>query len=69
MAIVRFSEIQKLSRTELMEKKKELLKELLKLQAQKATGTLASPGKVKVIKRAIAKINNIIAVKANEQTK
>ena len=59
MAIVRFSEIQKLPKQELAEKKRELLKELLKLQAQKSTGTLASPGKVKAIKRAIAKINTI----------
>ena len=59
MAIVRFSEIQKLPKAELAEKKRELLKELLKMQAQKSTGTLASPGKVKAIKRAIAKINTI----------
>jgi ribosomal protein L29 len=59
MAIVRFSEIQKLPKQELAEKKRELLKELLKLQAQKSTGTLASPGKVKAIKRAIAKINTV----------
>ena len=59
MAIVRFSEIQKLPKQELAEKKRELLKELLNLQAQKSTGTLASPGKVKAIKRAIAKINTI----------
>jgi ribosomal protein L29 len=59
MAIVRFSEIQKLPKQELAEKKRELLKELLKMQAQKSTGTLASPGKVKAIKRAIAKINTV----------
>jgi len=59
MPILRFSEIQKLPKAELAEKKRELLKELLKLQAQKSTGTLASPGKVKAIKRTIAKINTV----------
>jgi ribosomal protein L29 len=59
MAIVRFSDLQKLPKNELAEKQKELRKELLKLHAQKSTGTLASPGKVKAIKRAIAMINTV----------
>jgi ribosomal protein L29 len=59
MALVRFSDLQKLPKNELAEKQKELRKELLKLLAQKSTGTLASPGKVKAIKRAIAMINTV----------
>ncbi len=53
------SEIQKAPKSELEAKKKELCKELMKLSAQKYTGTLASPGKVKAIKRAIAMINTV----------
>ena len=59
MAIIRVSEIQKLPKNELAEKQKEIRKELLKLQAQKSTGTLASPGKIKALKQAIAKINTV----------
>jgi ribosomal protein L29 len=59
MAIIRISEIQKLPKAELAEKKRELLKELLKLQTQRYTGTLASPGKIKALKQAIAKINTV----------
>ena len=61
MALVRVSEIRKAPKSELEAKEKELRKELMKLEAQKSTGTLASPGKVKAIKRAIAKINTIKA--------
>ncbi|MGB9675090.1 MAG: 50S ribosomal protein L29 [Candidatus Nanoarchaeia archaeon] len=59
MAIVRPVELRKLSKEELNAKKLELEKELMKLNAQKSTGTLASPGKVKAIKKAIAKIETI----------
>jgi ribosomal protein L29 len=59
MAIVRISEIKKLPKQELAEKQKELRKELLKLNAQRSTGTLASPGKIKALKQAIAKINTV----------
>ena len=53
------SEIQKAPKSELEAKESELRKELMKLSAQKSTGTLASPGKMKAIKRAIAKINTV----------
>ncbi len=59
MAIVRYSELLKTSKQELAEKQRELRKELLKLQAQRSTGTLASPGKIKALKQAIAKINTV----------
>ncbi|HKZ50099.1 MAG TPA: 50S ribosomal protein L29 [Candidatus Nanoarchaeia archaeon] len=59
MAIVRFKDIQKGSKGELDTKVKELRKELMKLQAQKTTGTLSSPGKISSIKRAIAKIKTV----------
>jgi ribosomal protein L29 len=59
MAIIRISEIKKIPKSELEAKETELRKELMKLSAQKYTGTLASPGKVKAIKRAIAKINTV----------
>lgn len=59
MAIVRASELKKIPKAELAEKENELRKELMKLLAQKSTGALASPGRVKAIKRAIAKVITI----------
>lgn len=59
MAILRASEIQKIPKSELETKERELRKELMKLSAQKSTGTLASPGKLKAIKRAIAMIHTV----------
>jgi large subunit ribosomal protein L29 len=59
MAIVRVNELKKLSKAELDSKEAELKKELMKLNAQKATGNLASPGKIRAIKKAIAKIKTI----------
>jgi ribosomal protein L29 len=59
MAIVRAKEIQKGSKSELASKLQELRKELMKLEAQKSTGTLSSPGKISAIKKAIAKIKTV----------
>lgn len=59
MAIIRMSEISNAPKSELEAKEKELRTELMKLLAQKSTGNLANPGKVKAIKRAIAKINTV----------
>ncbi|MEM2874041.1 MAG: 50S ribosomal protein L29 [Candidatus Nanoarchaeia archaeon] len=64
MSLVRVSELRKAPKAELVAKEQELKKELMKLSAQKATATLASPGKLKAIKRAIAKINTIKRTKS-----
>ena len=57
MAILRASEITKMPVNEKRAKLAELRKELVKLQSQRATGaTITSPGKIRAIKRTIAKV-------------
>ena len=52
------SEVKGLGKAELKEKLSQLRKELMKLNAQIATGTTPkSPGHLKVIKKTIARIN------------
>lgn len=61
MAIIKKSEFKNLNETQLNERLIHLRKELVKLNAQRAIGTtLESPGKIKAIKRMIAKINTIL---------
>jgi len=60
MAILRTREIRKLAGRELDEKLLELKKELMRLRSQVASGTLPeSPGKIKEIKRTLARIKTI----------
>ncbi len=57
MAILRSREIRHLTEKEKSEKFEELEKELMKLKSQAATGTApANPGKIKAIKRTIARM-------------
>ena len=57
MAILRASEIAKMPLPEKRAKILELRKELIKLESQRATGTqISSPGKIRAIKRTIAKL-------------
>ena len=60
MAILRFKDAQKLSEKELTQKKAELRKDLMRLKSQAASGTAPeNPGKIKEIKRTIARILTI----------
>jgi len=57
MAILRASEIVKMPESEKRAKMFELRKELIKLESQRATGAqITSPGKIRAIKRTIARI-------------
>lgn len=57
MAILRAAEVAKMPSTERLAKIAELRKELMKLNSQKATGAnVESPGKIRTIKRTIARI-------------
>ena len=57
MAILRAKDIRKLPKTEKDKKLNELRKELMKLRSQMATGTNPeNPGKIRAIRRTIAKI-------------
>lgn len=67
MAIVRFKDAQKLSGKELAQKKVELRKELMRLKSQAASGTAPeNPGKIKEIKRSIARI---LTISKNKEVK
>ncbi len=57
MAILRMKEARKLSKKELSDKLEELQKEMMKLNGQVASGaTPENPGRIKEIKRTIARI-------------
>ena len=52
-------DIRKMSREERLEKLKELRLELMKLRMQSDIGTLDNPGKIRAIKKTIARILTI----------
>ncbi|ABR56966.1 50S ribosomal protein L29 [Methanococcus aeolicus] len=61
MAILRASEIREMSASELNDKLVEIKKELMKENSNKATGGAPSnPGKVKELKRTVARIKTIM---------
>lgn len=58
---MKFKELKALAKAELTEKKNELYKELIKENAQIAIGTTPkNPGKVRLAKKTIARINTIL---------
>ncbi len=64
---MKFKELAVMSRTELEEKQKEMQMELIKANAQIATGTIPkNPGQVRQTKKTIAKINQLLM---NKETK
>ena len=67
---MKIREIKALSVEELLSKKQELQKELIKVRAQVATGTTPkSPGQLRKIRRGIAQINTIMKIKKSEDMK
>lgn len=61
---MKFKEISGMSVQDLQEKLGELYKDLMKDNAQIATGTLPkNPGKIKMTKKTIAKIKQVLAAK------
>ena len=58
MALIRKKELQQMKEADLKAKLTELKKELVKLNAKVAIGTIPeSPGKIRLIKKTIARIN------------
>jgi large subunit ribosomal protein L29 len=53
------SEIRKMNKEERREKLRELRNELLKLKMQAMLGTIDNPGKIRVVKKSIARILTI----------
>jgi len=63
---MKIKELRALGETELKQKMTELYKELMKDNAQVATGTIPkNPGKLKLSKKTIARIKTLIAQKAS----
>ena len=59
---MKIKELKALPKTELAQKKAELYKELIKENAQIAIGTTPkNPGKIKLTKKTIARINTLLA--------
>lgn len=67
MALIRKNELQNMKEDQLKSKLSDLNSELIKLNAQRAIGTtLESPGKIKAIKKTIAKIHTKLTQLKNE---
>ena len=67
MAIIKKSEIQKMGPKQLEEKKIELQKEMIKINAQLSTKTTPeNPGRIKAVKKTIARINTLLTQKKEE---
>jgi ribosomal protein L29 len=63
---MKIKELRTLGETELKQKMLELYKELMKDNAQVATGTIPkNPGKLRLAKKTIARINMLLAQKAS----
>ena len=61
MAIIKKNELKQMNKEQLKEKMNDLRKELLKINTQISTGTtLESPGRVKEIKRTIARLHTYV---------
>ena len=59
-----------MSKGEIQERMKELRKELIKLNSQRSTGTTPEkPGRIKQLKKTIAKMLTELKSKENEETK
>ena len=65
MAIIRKQELKQLTESHIDSKLKELNKELMKLNAQRAAGTaIENPGKIKELRRTIARLHTIKKINA-----
>ncbi|MEM4247663.1 MAG: 50S ribosomal protein L29 [Candidatus Nanoarchaeia archaeon] len=66
MAILKADDIKKMPAKDRADKLIELQKELIKLKTKRATGTaMQSPGKIKAIKRTIARIHTMAGSSAS----
>ncbi len=63
---MKIKELRAIPEIELKQKRQELYKELMKDNAQVATGTIPkNPGKLRLAKKTIARINTILSQKAS----
>ncbi len=67
---MKIKELRGMGTPELKQKMQELYKELMKDNAQVATGTIPkNPGKIKLAKKTIARIKTILSTKTAQPTK
>ena len=70
MSILKKNELKSINTKQIEEKLKELRKDLLKLNSQRAVGTtMESPGRIKLIKRTIARLLTLHKLKSQEEVK
>ena len=62
-------EIRELTNSELQQKLNDMTEELFNLRFQKATNRLENPGKIKFLKRDIARLKTLLTERKNEQEK
>ncbi len=68
MAILRVKELREMSLKDLLKKEEELRKELLRSQTQKTMGMVPeNPGRIKELKRTIARIKFVIGEKKRKR--
>lgn len=68
MALIKNKDMKNMNKEDLISKKNELSKELMKIRTQISTGTMPeNPGKTRLIKRTIARINTSLKSKTNTQ--
>lgn len=65
MSNIKVGELRQKTIAELKEERLALLREQFNLRMQKATGQLSKPHQFKQVRRSIARINTILAEKAN----
>jgi len=62
-------EIRELTSSELQQKLNDMTEELFNLRFQKATNRLENPGKIKFLRRDIARLKTLLTERKNEQEK
>ena len=61
MALIKKNELKKMEAPQLLEKKTELQKEMIKINAQLSTKTTPeNPGRIRAVKKTIARINTML---------
>ena len=66
---MRMLELRELTNSELQQKLNEMTEELFNLRFQKATNRLENPGKIKFIRKDIARIRTLLTERENEERK
>jgi len=70
MALIKKNELKRMAPPQLLEKKRELQKEMMKIGAQLSTKTTPeNPGRIRAVKKTIARINTFLALTKRQAPK